>query len=160
MPLYSTLIRCRSRVRGSIRGKEQRTLLHLSVVAIEKGAIGSSTTIAGSFTYMCVYEKEYTQSLMIDLISNCSQNINFKMLLQSNIKLDEINCYCNLLQPHPSTPTFVCYRFTVCLENDIQMKQIKSFVSSLNPKYPFNGCFPCLQNDNSISAAVLYKVSL
>ena len=41
MHLCLTLgIRCKSRVRGAIQGKEKHPPLHLGVVAIEKGALG------------------------------------------------------------------------------------------------------------------------
>ena len=39
---------------GAILGKELRPLLHLSVVAIEKGTIWSPSTIVANFTYFII----------------------------------------------------------------------------------------------------------
>ena len=52
MPPYLTLsnIRYRSKVSGAIQGKEYCPPLHLSVVVIEKGVVGSPLTMVGQLT--------------------------------------------------------------------------------------------------------------
>ena len=51
-----TLSIIRVRIKGKVEQSRERSLrpsLHLSVVAIEKGAFGSSSTMVANFTYLC-----------------------------------------------------------------------------------------------------------
>ena len=51
------------RIKGGIQGKEKRPPLHLSVVAIEKGAFWSPSTTVANFTftfYIYIYKYIYT----------------------------------------------------------------------------------------------------
>ena len=50
--LTLSIIRCRSTISGAIQGKELRLLLYLGVVAIKKGAFGSSPTTLGQLIYI------------------------------------------------------------------------------------------------------------
>ena len=52
--LTLSIIRYRSRVSGSIQGKDLRHPLHLDVVAIEKGVFWSPETTVDQFTKMYI----------------------------------------------------------------------------------------------------------
>ena len=49
------------------RGKELRSFLHFRVVAIEKGAFRSPSTMVANFTYVCIERpKQRAENIMID----------------------------------------------------------------------------------------------
>ena len=67
--LALSIIRYRSRVKWSNPGNGVVPSLHLSVVAIEKGAFGSSLTKVANFTFLLIPHNEVYYSSIIVLIS-------------------------------------------------------------------------------------------
>ena len=69
MPPCLTLriIRYGSRVSGAIPGRDLCPLLHLSLVAIEKGAFGLSSTMVDQLTYLLLINLSHAVATM-DLI--------------------------------------------------------------------------------------------
>ena len=82
MPPYLTLriVKYGSRVSGTIQGKKECSLLHIGVVAIEKGAFGAPSRTAGQLTYLSIYHRFFTFNLFISLFV-CEQTYCFHFSL-------------------------------------------------------------------------------